>query len=102
MPPINTAELRRLHAQGERSSHSFYVFDSIPAILDELEAAREEVRRLTQANGDLRKQCDRAVAEAQQDGARLDSAMDLGPEENEQAEVRKAWRKYLDTEMEGK
>ena len=37
--------------------------------LDELEALREEVRRLTQANGDLRKERDRAVAEAQrQDG----------------------------------
>lgn len=57
--------------------------NALPALLDELEAAslemrrqgsviaelREEVRRLTQANGDIRKERDRAVAEAQrQDG----------------------------------
>lgn len=46
MSRVDIAELRRLHAQGARSSHSFYVFDCIPALLDELEAAREEVRRL--------------------------------------------------------
>lgn len=45
MQKVDIAELRRLHAQGARSSHSFYVFDSIPALLDELEAARLEMRR---------------------------------------------------------
>lgn len=47
MQKIDTAELRRLHKEGAKSSQSFYVFDSIPALLDELEAAREENERLT-------------------------------------------------------
>ena len=41
MQKLDIAELRRLHAQGARSSHSFYVFDCIPALLDALEALRE-------------------------------------------------------------
>lgn len=43
--------------------------NALPSLLDELEAARKELRRLTQANGDIRKERDRAVKEAQrQDG----------------------------------
>lgn len=91
MQKVDLAELRRLHEAAiqetstpqdlRRSMNAAYL--SLPAMLDELEAARlemrrqgsviaelrEEVRRLTQANGDLRQERDRAVAEAQrQDG----------------------------------
>lgn len=71
----------------------------------------ERVQEIDRVTGEL--------AEARKDGDRLDhvidnfelinidgwadyadySAMDLGPEENETAEVRKAWRKYLDSEI---
>lgn len=77
MQKVDTAELRRLHDAAmqetstpqdlRRSMNAAYL--ALPALLDELEAAREELRRLTQANGDIRKERDRAVKEAQrQDG----------------------------------
>lgn len=50
------------------ADHAEYIsacHNALPALLDELEAAQEEVRRLTQAVGDLRKERDRAVKEAQ-------------------------------------
>lgn len=73
MSRVNLAELRRLHEAANRpdctgTEYNYFtrnVLDALPALLDELEAAREELRRLTQANGDLRKERDRAVAEAQ-------------------------------------
>ena len=46
MQKVDIAELRRLHRQGARSRNSLYVFDCIPALLDELEALREEVREV--------------------------------------------------------
>lgn len=77
MQKTDAAELRRLWAKAEAvggdgrdlaiAMNTAYL--ALPALLDEIEAAREEVRRLTQANGDIRKERDRAVAEAQrQDG----------------------------------
>lgn len=92
MPPTDITELRRLWEAAnstdgcsamEYETYHRAAHNALPALLDELEAARlemrrqgsviaellEEVRRLTQANGDLRKERDRAVAEAQrQDG----------------------------------
>lgn len=74
MSRVDIAELRRLLGEMDLAGdgwilRSMLVADAIPALLDELEALREAVRRLTQANGDIRKERDRAVAEAQrQDG----------------------------------
>ncbi len=70
MSRVDIAELRRLLGEMDLAgdgwiSRSMLVADAIPALLDELEAAQEEVRRLTQAVGDLRKERDRAVKEAQ-------------------------------------
>ena len=68
MSRVDIAELRRLLADDAPirwAQNAAAVWNALPALLDELEAAQEEVRRLTQANGDLRKERDRAVKEAQ-------------------------------------
>lgn len=54
MSRVNLAELRRLHEAANRpdctgTEYNYFtrnVLDALPALLDELEAAREEVRRL--------------------------------------------------------
>lgn len=78
MSRVDTAELRRLWEAAnkpegwtaiEHGNFTRAAFNALPALLDQLEASREEVRRLKQANGDIRKERDRAVAEAKrQDG----------------------------------
>jgi len=78
MSRVDIAELRRLHEAAnstdgcsamEYETYHRAAHNALPALLDELEAAQEEVRRLTQANADLREERDRAVKEAQRQDA---------------------------------
>jgi len=69
---VNNGRDSLLDAYEEAQDKALYLKQAIlerDALVMELEVAREELRRLTQANADLRKERDRAVAEAQrQDG----------------------------------